>query len=602
MPKITINRFSGIAPKLSASILREDMAQVASNAKLSSGHLASYRDQVVVDKPAKSGPLKTIYRHPNDGSERWLHWTQEVHVVPSPIAGDTNERTYFTGTDKPRVTDSVLIDGGGNNEFPEASYLLGIPAPTTAPTTTVIGTPTGTPLDRVYVYTFVSAWGEEGPPSPVSAITTVENGETVDLTAMDAAPAGDYNITKWRIYRSLGGSGGTQLQFVAEVTINASSPQYNDSVADADLAELIPSTDWVPPPVDLIGIVAMPNGVIAGFRENEIYLCEPYQPHAWPTKYSMSVNYPIVGLGVFGNSIVVTTTSYPYLITGSDPSSMSKERLSYVQPCVSSRGIVSAASGVIYPTPDCLFYIGSGGGRSITEKLYSRNEWQAISPGTMRSAIFDGMYVGFTGIGSAIVLDYEGGDNQLTTLDIIADSVYSDPETDRLYYGRTNQSTGEEEINDFDANGGRLTYEWRSKKFQLTGKAAMTAGRVLANYGDNLSDTEKALLQAAIDAVVIANQSIITSGDDIEGAINAAAINVHRLNGDSLQDIPDFPVSLSVVVRVYGDDNLIVEYQVGSNTPFRIPANGKKQNYEIELVGKADVYEVKIATSIRDLV
>ena len=42
--------------------------------------------------------------------------------------------------------------------------------------------------------------------------------------------------------------------------------------------------------------------MIAGWKDNEVWFCEPYRPHAWPVKYVVNVDYPIVGLGTIDQS------------------------------------------------------------------------------------------------------------------------------------------------------------------------------------------------------------------------------------------------------------------------------------------------------------
>lgn len=61
-----------------------------------------------------------------------------------------------------------------------------------------------------------------------------------------------------------------------------------------------------------------------------------------------TVAHDIVGLAALGQSLLVLTTGYPYLITGTHPSSMGMERLDIEQSCVAKRSISNVGGGVIY--------------------------------------------------------------------------------------------------------------------------------------------------------------------------------------------------------------------------------------------------------------
>lgn len=486
------------------------------------------------------------------------------------------------------------------NEFPEDSYVLGVPAPTTAPTATLVSGAPVTPVDTAYVYTFVNAWGEESAPSPVSNIVACDfDVESIDLTTMDAAPTGDYvPISSWRIYRVASGTVGAEYLFVAEVTINTSSPQYNDSILTDALVEVIPTEDWNFPPSGLIGLTEMANGIFAGFVGNKVYFCEPYVPYAWPEKYSYTVPFDIVGLGSFGSTLVVMTKSRPYTITGTTPESMSPSKLPERQACVSKRSIVSFGLGVAYACPDGVYYIGEDGKRLLTEHYYTRKEWQDLVPTASHAERYDGNYViFFTQSKTGLLIDPETGP---TTLSIDADAVWSDDEGDRLYMAIYDDVALTTNINEFNAGGGRLVYTWRSKRFIMPQLLAMTSCKMNADYDATLSQTELDELQAERDALEILNAALISSGD-LCSSINGNQINEYPVNGDCLWILPTVPVVSSYVLKIYGDDNLLVEQTVNSVAPFRVNIEERYNDYEIEISGQYPVRDVVLATSIREL-
>ncbi len=600
MSKINILGFGGIAPVKHQKFLTKNEAQIADNCHLLSGALEGWRSLRSDVSLAKSGDIKTIYQME---SGTWLHWTEVVSVAKSAIKGDTLERTYFSGTDLPRVTSNALADIGGDNKFPESSYKLGIPAPTAAPTAALNGTHT-TPADTAYVYCFVSGWGEEGPPSPVSNIVAADfSTGSVDLTALDyPVPATDLNITTYRIYRIASSVSNSEYLFVADVLVNNSTPQYNDSVTSANLGGIMPSTNWYPPPTTLLGLTNMANGMMAGFSGNTVYFCEPFLPHAWPSGYTINVDYDIVGLGVFMNSLVVLTKGFPYIVTGIHPNSMSMSIHTDLQPCVNIRSIVSMDQGVIYSSPEGLYYIGSKGARLITKSKYSRNIWSELRPELSTSSYYDGRYICFFDFtAKGIIFGPEDPDeSRLRELNFAATSLFLNTNGSKLYLGIQDANSGVTSINEFNAGGDKLTYLWRSKLLNSGKSTKITACKIKGDYGGNLNASEQAALDAEIAAVISSNGTLISTGAT-KGSMNEKAVNKLPVNGDTLSAIPQQPTSNSFIFKYYVDDTLVHEQAVYDDKPFRLPRVAGIDHY-LEVIGKFPVYEVILGQSIRDLV
>lgn len=245
---------------------------------------------------------------------------------------------------------------------------------------------------RVYVYTYVSEYGEEGPPSDPSTLIDVNPNEGV-LVVTGGAPTGNYNITKKYVYRTSSGSNTTDYQFVAEVPI--ATVNYTDYKRQSDLGEIMPSLDWEPPPTDLKGLKVMANGIFTAFSGKDLCFSEPFMPHAWSSKNFLPVDATIVGLGTFGQSVAVLTDSFPYIATGIDPSAMTLVKTSFQQACVSKRSIVDAGDSVIYASPDGLAQIGLGGVSLLTAKMLSQKQWQEYNPSSIHAYIHEGRYYAF---------------------------------------------------------------------------------------------------------------------------------------------------------------------------------------------------------------
>lgn len=374
-----------------------------------------------------------------------------VAISAPNVAGGT-QATAIAIVSGGAVT-AVTITNGGSG-YTAAPTVTFTGAGTGATATATIAIPTGTLTEtRVYVCTYVSAWGEEGKPSPVSSID-VYPGQGVALSALAAAPTGAYNIATKRIYRS----NGSGYLFVAEIPVAQTT--YTDTILTENLGEALPSANYDMPPATLKGLVNMPNGMMAGFDGKDVYFCEPYHPHAWPLKYVMTVDYDVVALGVTDTSLIVLTTGFPYLMQGSHPSVMSMVKADIPQSCVSKRSVAFIAGMVVYASPDGMFALGNGS-KNLTEHIFTHNEWRAtFNPASIHGYVYDEKYIGFYtngAVSGGFILDPARGD--FTLLDWYATAGYYDPQRDALFLAVNGA------LVKFDEGATYMTAGWRSKVF-----------------------------------------------------------------------------------------------------------------------------------------
>jgi hypothetical protein len=390
---------------------------------------------------------------------------------------------------------------------------------------------------RVYVYTYVTAYGEEGPPSDASGVLSMTGTGSVTVSNLALPPGGAYNLAYKRIYRSSTVGAKAEYQFVAEIPVANTS--YLDTKTQADLGEVLPSTDWVAPPSGLRGLKQLANGAAIGFVGNTIYLSEPNLPHAWPHQYP--IEGQVVGIGIVRQSAVILTSGYPYLMSGADPQAMSLEKLELPQACVAKRSIVDTADGVLYASPDGLVSVGSGGMTLVTKDLLTRDQWQALNPSSIVAAVHDNryhmVYTTTTGVRGVIVFDFSGQGAAMTSSNINASALvtamFSDPRSDTLYMAQGTNVTR------FNA-GSPLSYVWRSKKFRAP---------FHMNFGK---------------AQVIASA---------------------------------YPVTF----RLYGDGLLRSTKIVTSNGIFHLPGGYRALDWDLELEGSVDVTQVTVSTSAEEI-
>ena len=478
------DRFSGIAPGVSPRLLADQFGQTAENVDLESGRLISIKEDS--DTYALQNSIRRSIYYYRDTN--WLEWSEDdVSVVPGPIPGDTTDRLYFTGDDYPRVgTYTSLVEGSVG--YPVNSYRLGVKAPTSAPTTTKSGTAddTQTPSDVSYVYTFVSAMGEEGPPSPPSTVFELTDTETVEVT-MGSTLSGTYNFGAGalrRIYRSNTGSTNTTFQYVGFT--DYTDQTFTDTVNAANLGEVLPSGTWIEPPNDngtvypdgpLQQLIPLAQGVMAGFTGKRFCLSEPFLPHAWPIAYRITTEEDIVAIASTANGVAALTDGQPYFITGTDPSAMTAIRIDLAQAFVNKHSVVDMGDYVLYAGPDGLCAVQSASGSVVTNGLISVEQWNSdFNPTTIRAFKHEGTYVAFYS-GGGWVYDPRGEENALTTLSLSSDvrGGYTNPKDGELYIIVGNK------IKKYRGGSTSKTATFKSKKFVTPSPVSMSWVSVHAN-------------------------------------------------------------------------------------------------------------------------
>jgi hypothetical protein len=582
--RISITDFSGEIPRRDPQLLAPSQARRALNCKLDSGALSPWREHAEVQRPSKQGVTRTLHLLEN---RYWLHWPRRVDCCRLPVASSIQGQTVISGLDQPRLTDLDLAGDGSGESYPLRTRLLGVPGPSVPPQA---ATGSGGALgddgglrSLSYVHTFVNQWGEEGPPSPPSPVLEARHGQTVDIFNLEH-PSDDWWIAKRRVYRTLTPSSGSAMwRFCAEIPVAQYS--FSDTVPDDELGEEMSTASHVAPPATLRGIIALPGGFLAGFSNNELRFSEPYRPWAWPMEYALHTDHSIVALGSFGATLVAATNAHPYMASGNHPSAMSLSRLPDRQACVAPGGMVSLNDGVLFPSPDGLYFIGSKGGRLATGQLMDRDAWQALNPESMNAsvhnrrvfsfythkqeptpkpppdlspdALVNGFHIGNSLLGTSptdgmpwtevfpegggLVFDFADENPMLTFLDFYAAATYAAPETDTLYCNLPD-TQGKSRICAWEKGTEPLTATWRSKTFNLPRPATFGAARIDSDFDHG-------------------------------------------------------PMTL----RIFADNVLRLETQLDHTNPVRLPAGFRAARWEIELQGSSRVTQVAMATTIDDL-
>lgn len=621
MSTIKLENFAGIAPRWSARLLPPTGAVRADNCKLLSGELRGLRQtQQLFDFGDNGGvEVARAYRLPAtvgapiplNGSDFWLGFSDpEVDFVRTPVLEDSFERYYWTSDSTshggvPQYNTRARIQAGS------VSYVLGIPAPVNAP---AVAPPAGTDLVRSYVYTFVSAYGEEGAPSPPT--TATGNAGTWHLTGIDTTvpSATNYNLALTRIYRTVGTGDPSQISYFHVADIAFGTATFNDTVTDAAVALnfTMPSLTWDPPPQTLKGIVAHPGGFLIGFTGRDLYMSVPYQPHAWPVENIQTCQTEIVGVSIFNNTIIVATTSHPYYGDGMAPSAVTLQKIESIDPCVSRRSMATTVNGVYYASPQGIIQATDAGTQLVTYQLFTREEWQLyFSPTTVQAVSYGLQYIAFDSTATGFIFSPAEQLAPLTTLDRFSDvqTIQIDAYSGDVYIVQGNQ------VRLWDPpTSTPYSYTWTSKEFDLPKPVNFGAMRVKFQ-GAPIKIPVQFLqdyiayntARYAIKPLAPINSYAINAARKVTIAGSLDPQNRGSINGSSLYDVASLiNPGVSVQVNIYARDllqewNLVFTWAVTSERTFRLPAGLKSDGWQIQLIGNVPVYSVALAETGKEL-
>jgi hypothetical protein len=472
---------------------------------------------------------------------------------------------------------------------------------------------TGTEVTRFYTYTFVSAYGEEGPPvDPGPSVSGPEDATweitNLDVTVPDAA---ERNITHKRIYRTVAGFGIAEFFFVAEVPLNQSLYFDTASAETISRNSILESSQWFPPPDDIESALVMPNGFFVAWQGRDVYFSESYRPHAWPPAYGQSTEFDVVGGGVYGQSVALVTEGNPYIGTGITPDSMTLTKVNTVEPGLSKYGIVSLSYGVLYPSQNGLVMLNASGVNLVTRPLLTKEEWLGrFSPTTVVAAQYLDSYIAFYGPVFGYLLNPAEETAAFVELDQFSDvrNVQTDPFTGEVFIVKRTPA-GPATVYEWDAiDQIRVAYTWRSKDFSLDKPVNFGALELQlrdeSSGNTDISDAQQAWNAERIAAGPLNTIGIATFGGSYRVALTGAADLIPQnklpIGGSTLYGTA---TTLQGVLRlnVYADYKLIYSELWRGNKRFRLPSGFKSELWSFELIGDINVFAIDVAETGKGL-
>lgn len=630
--KLTFQQFSGIAPRIAPRLLPATLAQEALDVKLWSGELRPhYADEILQYIPSN---IQSIYRYKwKNKTYTWLGWAKSVNVAKGPVYNDENNRIYVMANDGTGflVTDSSLLeDRDYINGLESKAYAVAIPEPGQSDIWISGGTGSGDIESRSYVYCYVRQWADgtidvgksSGPlknSSDRSRYTVdVRPGQVVDMSIVDPllyADGANVGINKVYIYRSEVTSAGQALySYVDQFDINPSrvtnNPaavwiadgayyKYSDSKPNTSLGEACPSIYWDPPVGGLKGLVSLQNGLFAAYKDSTVYVSDWNAPHAWPYEHTVTIDYPIVGLGSFGNTIVVCTEAAPVLITVTDPTNPTTKAIQENCPCVSADSIVNTRNGVIFASQNGLVLINSTSPTFITEKLLTQDEWLPLHPESLKGAFLDNTYYGFftnptdTAAGFIFDLDsytYSTVYNSIVSSGMVyttqpAKVVYNDIEQSQLYVCYPLENGTQYSLCSF-ASDSRInkSFRWRSK----------------------VNVSPQGLFNLSAARVMMTSQPPQKENEHIwEGKLTGSSLAARVMDGEPINGwckTNELELADTTVFNYYVDGELKYSREVKDSKPFRLPSGFRGETIEVEVKSNAYIHSITLASSMGELV
>lgn len=629
--KLTFQQFSGIAPRIAPRLLPATLAQEALDVKLWSGELRPhYADEILQYIPSN---IQSIYRYKwKNKTYNWLMWPYETRVAKGPVYDDENNRIYFMNQGGFFVTDSSLLEDkdytNGLGESGMLYYTAGIPRAGYS-VMSVSGSGSGDIEARSYIVCYVRQWsdgtidvGKSSEPYVTSwdavarRTIDVRPGQTVKISVnnisdTDSAKTG---VNKVYIYRSEVTSSGQALySYVDQFDINpahaTNNPnatwntggwyEYLDKKANTQLGEACPSLYWDAPVDGLKGLISLQNGLFAAYKDSTVYVSDWNAPHAWPYEHAVTIDYPIVGLGSFGNTIVVCTEAAPVLIVVQDPTNPTTKAIQENCPCVSADSIVNTRNGVIFASQNGLVLINSTSPTFITEKLLTQDEWLPLHPESLKGAFINNTYYGFftnptdTAAGFIFDLDsftYSTVYNSIVSSGMVyitqhANVVYNDIEQSQLYVCYPLENGTQYSLCSF-ASDSRVnkSFRWRSKvNVSPQGLFNLSAARVMMTSHPSQKENER-----------------IREGKLTGSSLAARVIDGEPINGWCKTN--ELELADATVFNYYVDGELKYSREVKDSKPFRLPSGFRGETIEVEVKSNAYIHSITLASSMGELV
>lgn len=412
--------------------------------------------------------------------------------------------------------------------------------------------------NRTYVYTYVNACCDEGPPSYPSENIDVDDGGRVMVSGFNIPPT-EYGVTSIRLYRLASAfdmtntnieqvlidekSSLSEYFFVGEFPIGENV--FIDELMDYELGFLLETQSYTEPPASLQGVITVDGTQLAGFYAgNKIRFSMANFPHVWQEADELTVPDTIHALIEMNSDVIVLTCGAIYMVepikdcktVGCRRVHKTLENYPLIS-CCGGHGYTKTPKGVVFVSMEGLILTDGRSAQNITSPYFAPDDWKALLPDRM-SVVYHRDSIYFFSEKVSYCLQFPVSLSQWENSHLIQLS-------DRPQYAF---SANEDLFLVEDGNVYRWgmgdkwrPYVWKGKK--------------------EISPTQ----------------------------VNFAGAKVSRYHNGNVK------------FKLFGDDWLIKEYDPVKTEKFRLPSGRRDIEFQLELSGTAEVYQVEISTSYREL-
>lgn len=301
---------------------------------------------------------------------------------------------------------------------------------------------------RSYIMTFVNQLGEESEPSEPIEITLNNGREVATMVLVESTWAakladaamlsGRYPLHGVRLYRTVPSSSGDS-DFLYAFTVKGyeteelpgenymgygtSNPYptpttgvYNipDKVPAAGVGSACATQDYIRDTSELQslqGLISINNGMLAAFKSNEIWVCEPGKPWAWKGRAIYTLPSRVISLVAHEQGFYVLTATGPHYFSGSLPETMVGQRLPSELACLNKRAACSIGDTMIFLSGDGPVHVS--GMQAQIDAAFNREVWRdeygdnAVN-GSMQLAAWGNRVIAYyPGAGNSFLYDVE---------------------------------------------------------------------------------------------------------------------------------------------------------------------------------------------------
>lgn len=379
---------------------------------------------------------------------------------------------------------------------------------------------------------------------------------------------------------------------------------FTDDFLVSNLNTILESTDYDKPKSTMQGLTAINNNMLAGFFDNQLCFSFPDKPHAWPIKFRITVDDPVVGIESTGAFTLVLTEKYPYVVTGNNPETLDIKKINVEYPCVAKRSIVNMGYGIAWATNGGLaLYDNSGLTSLVTRGIHDWDTWsESIDPTTIIGQYYNDKYFGSHST-NTFIFEKEQNSGYFTTSQYTFTAAYLDSLNDILYY--IDNELGD--VKEWDNSGQVLSpLNWKSKTIVTKDYINFGAARVIADYTD--VDQEVINQQTFNTTVPTTNATLWTQSQQlgcINGPtdymlngnrdINIGTLNAFPVNGDDqMLSLLVIVGALPVTFKLFVEKDLVFQATIQSDDIFRLPSGYRSDTFEVEVSGSARIRAIHI--------